>query len=245
MTRRNTEFQLGGLLTERDILIQPDLQGHTSADFYDAPVLFELGGASGARDHAVALNRLAVPDSEWRDYRNRLRAEELAPGGPVARIEFRKGDRLASDFLRERIRQKEGEPLDVEQLEADLKRIYGLGYYETVSWSMRPSEAGPVLIIQAREKSWGGPNYLSFGLNYEDNFDGDTRFNLATGLRMTELNRLGAEWQTGLQLGTQPGCVANGTSLWITVMTGLRWLGGLNIAVMITVSTTTATVFPR
>lgn len=46
MTRRNTEFQLG-LLTDRDILIQPDLQGHTSADFYDAPVLFELG-ASGA-----------------------------------------------------------------------------------------------------------------------------------------------------------------------------------------------------
>src|SRR5690554_576888 len=200
MTRRNTEFQLG-LLTDRDILIQPDLQGHTSADFYDAPVLFELG-ASGARDHAVALNQLAVSDSEWRDYRARLRAEELAPG-PVVRIEFRKGHRLASDFLRERIRQKEGEPLDVEQLEADLKRIYGLGYYETVSWSMRPSEAGPVLIIQAREKSWG-PNYLSFGLNYEDNFDGDTRFNLATGLRMTELNRLGAEWQTGLQLGTQP-----------------------------------------
>ena len=200
MTRRNTELQLG-LLTDRDILIQPDLQGHTSADFYDAPVLFELG-ASGARDHAVALNRLAVSDSEWRDYRARLRAEKLAPG-PVVRIEFRKGDRLASDFLRERIRQKEGEPLDVEQLEADLKRIYGLGYYETVSWSMRPSEAGPVLIIQAREKSWG-PNYLSFGLNYEDNFDGDTRFNLATGLRMTELNRLGAEWQTGLQLGTQP-----------------------------------------
>ena len=70
-------------------------------------------------------------------------------------------------------------------------------------YAMRPSEAGPVLIIQAREKSWG-PNYLSFGMNYEDNFDGDTRFNLASGLRMTELNRLGAEWQTGLQLGTQP-----------------------------------------
>src|SRR5690606_32717897 len=79
----------------------------------------------------------------------------------------------------------------------------GLGYYESVSWSLLPSEQGPVLLIQVREKSWG-PNYLSFGLNYEDNFDGDTRFNLASGLRMTELNRLGAEWQTDLQLGTQP-----------------------------------------
>ncbi|MGC8120032.1 patatin-like phospholipase family protein [Marinobacter sp. VGCF2001] len=200
MTRRNTDFQLG-LLTGQDILIQPDLQGHTSSDFYDAPVLFELG-ATGARDHAVDLNRLSVSDTEWRKYRNRLRTGH-GPLAPIARIELRKGHRLASDFLRERISQPEGEPLDVQRLEADLKRIYGLGYYESVSWSLQPSDEGPVLIIQVREKSWG-PNYLSFGLNYEDNFDGDTRFNLATGLRMTELNRLGAEWQTSFQLGTQP-----------------------------------------
>lgn len=200
MTRRNTDYQLA-LMTNQDVLIQPDLEGHTSADFYDAPVLFELG-ASGAREHAVALNQLSVSDAEWLAYRGRLQAETVPPG-PIARIEFQKGKRLASDFLRERIRQKEGEPLDVEALEADLKRIYGLGYYETVSWSLSPSREGPVLIIQAREKSWG-PNYLSFGLNYEDNFDGDTRFNLAAGLRMTELNRLGAEWQNSFQLGTQP-----------------------------------------
>ncbi|PSF12401.1 patatin [Marinobacter fuscus] len=200
MTRRNTDFQLG-LLGERDILIQPDLEGRGSADFYDAPVLFELG-ASGARDHAVELNRLSVPDDQWQAYRNRLTAEHPQLG-VIARIELRKGSRLAQKFLRERIRQKEGEPLDVAQLEADLKRLYGLGYYEAVSWSLHPEEAGTVLVIQVREKRWG-PNYLAFGLSYEDNFDGDTRFNLATGVRMTELNRLGAEWQTSFQLGTQP-----------------------------------------
>lgn len=200
MTRRNTENQLA-LLTDKDTLIQPDLQGYGSADFFDGPVLFELG-ASAAREHAVALNRLAVSADEWRTYRAALESKSEPPG-PVARIEFTQGRRLANDFLRERIRQQPGQELDVERLESDLKRIYGLGYYESVSWSLFPSEQGPVLHIQAREKSWG-PNYLSFGLNYEDNFDGDTRFNLASGLRMTELNRLGAEWQTGLQLGTQP-----------------------------------------
>ena len=200
MTRRNTENQLA-LLTDNDTLIQPDLQGYGSANFFDAPVLFELG-ASAAREHAVALNRLSVSDDEWRTYRAALESKSEPPG-PVARIEFTQGHRLANDFLRERIHQEAGQELDIERLESDLKRIYGLGYYESVSWSLLPSEQGPVLHIQAREKSWG-PNYLSFGLNYEDNFDGDTRFNLASGLRMTELNRLGAEWQTGLQLGTQP-----------------------------------------
>jgi len=200
LTRRNTNEQLA-LLGDKDVLIQPDLQGYSSADFYDGLALFELG-ASEARTHAVKLNRLAVSEQAWNEDRQKRNADQWQPG-PVARIEFRQGNELASDFLRERIRQQPGETLDIEQLEADLKRIYGLGYYESVTWSLAPGKEGPVLIIQAREKSWG-PNYLSFGLNYEDNFDGDTRFNLAAGLRMTELNGLGAEWHTGVQLGTQP-----------------------------------------
>lgn len=200
LTRRNTEDQLARL-TDKDILIRPDLEGYGSADFYDGLVLFELG-ATEARAHAVALNRLSVSAQRWHEHRQKLSVGQWQPG-PVSRIEFRQDSRLSGDFLGERIRQQPGEMLEVEQLEADLKRIYGLGYYESVTWSLAPSEQGPVLIIQAREKSWG-PNYLSFGLNYEDNFDGDTRFNLAAGLRMTELNRLGAEWQTGVQLGTQP-----------------------------------------
>ncbi len=200
LTRRNTEDQLA-LLTDSDVLIQPDLEGYGSADFYDGLVLFELG-ATAAREHAVELNRLAVSTEEWLSFRAGIE-QNSQPPGLVARVEFTEGRRLANDFLKKRIRQKEGEKLDVDQLESDLKRIYGLGYYETVSWSLLPSDQGPVLKIQTREKSWG-PNYLSFGLNYEDNLDGDTRFNLASGVRVTELNRLGAEWHTGLQLGTQP-----------------------------------------
>ena len=200
LTRRNTEQQLG-LLGERDILIRPDLRGHTSADFYQAPLLFELG-ATAARNHASELRPLQVSRTDWTGYKARM-ATRAFSAGPIARIEIESSRRLARDFLRERIRQRVGEPLDVPALEEDLKRIYGLGYYETVSYSLSPSPDGTVLVIQPREKTWG-PNYLSFGLGYEDNFDGETRFNIASALRMTELNRLGGEWHTGLQLGTEP-----------------------------------------
>jgi len=200
MTRRNTDQQLA-LLSEQDVLIRPDLDGFSSANFYNAPVLFELG-ASGARTHAVALNHLAVSYEDWQAYRSRLAAANYS-AGLIASIDVEHDRRLGRKFLRERIRQKVGEPLDVDALETDLKRIYGLGYYEIVSYSQSPSPNGTRLTIKVQEKSWG-PNYLSFGLNFEDNFDGDTRFNLASSLRVTELNELGAEWQTGMQLGTEP-----------------------------------------
>lgn len=200
MTRRNTEEQLG-LLGDDDVLIRPDLEGYSSADFYNAAALFELG-ATAARNHATELSKLAVSRTAWTGYKAAMASRNYT-AGPIARIEIDQGSTLASEFLRERIQQQPGLPLDVEVLEADLKRIYGLGYYETVSYSLSPSRDGTVLTIRVQEKSWG-PNYLSFGLSYEDNFDGETRFNIASAVRMTELNALGGEWQTGIQLGTEP-----------------------------------------
>ena len=200
MTRRSVEEQLASL-TEDDVLIRPDLSGLGSADFYEAPLLMELGAAA-ARDQAGALNRLSVSGERWRD-EMALRTERSFQPGVIARVVIQQDSRLADRFLRDRIRQRVGEPLDVPQLEEDLKRIYGLGYYETVSYELRPGNNGTVLNILVREKSWG-PNYLAFGLGYEENFESDTRFNIAASLRMTQLNRLGGEWQTGVQLGTQP-----------------------------------------
>jgi len=201
LTRRNTELQLD-LLDDKDLLIRPDLGELSSADFYQAAPFFELG-ATEARRHAVELSDLAVSDDDWKIYRDNLTPRSDRPS-KIKRIEVAGDNRLASDFIRSRIRQKVGEPLDRDQLEQDLKRIYGLGYYETVSYSLEPlSDDGAGLKVQARRKSWG-PNYLSFGLNYEDSFENRTDFNIAASLRMTELNALGAEWNTGLQLGTKP-----------------------------------------
>ncbi|MEX2474664.1 patatin-like phospholipase family protein [Marinobacter sp.] len=200
MTRMNTEAQLERL-QEGDVLIRPDMEGRTSADFYDAPILFELG-ATSARSHARELRPLSVDKPRWQSFRARTDTSAYVPGN-IASIRVEQDSRLAGEFLRSRIRQQPGEVLDVEVLEEDLKRIYGLGYYETVSYSLSPSGDDTALTIQVQEKSWG-PNYLAFGLNYEDNFNNDTRFNVGAALRMTELNALGGEWQTGLQLGTEP-----------------------------------------
>lgn len=201
LTRRNTELQLD-LLDNQDLLIRPDLGELSSASFYRVAPFFELG-ATETRKYAVELSDLAVNDDDWKSYRQRLEQRSTKPSD-IRRINVAGDNRLASDFIRSRLRQKVGEPLDSDQLEQDLKRIYGLGYYETVSYSLEPlSEGGAGLLVQALRKSWG-PNYLAFGLNYEDNFENRTDFNLAASLRMTELNALGAEWNTGLQLGTKP-----------------------------------------
>jgi NTE family protein len=63
------------------------------------------------------------------------------------------------------------------------------------------------LEVQARRKSWG-PNYLRFGLNLEDDFQGDGRYNAAARFVLTEINQLGAELLTDVQIGNNPKVVS-------------------------------------
>jgi predicted acylesterase/phospholipase RssA len=63
------------------------------------------------------------------------------------------------------------------------------------------------LEIQARRKSWG-PNYLRFGLNLQDDFQGDGHYNAAARFVLTEINQLGAELLTDVQIGTDPKVVS-------------------------------------
>ena len=57
--------------------------------------------------------------------------------------------------------------------------------------------------MSARRKSWG-PNFLRFGLELQDDFEGGNSFNAGVRAQVTEVNRYGAEWQTDLQVGENP-----------------------------------------
>ncbi len=59
------------------------------------------------------------------------------------------------------------------------------------------------LEVRARRKSWG-PNYVRFGLDLQDDFQGNTRYNAAARFLLSELNTLGAESLTDLQIGSDP-----------------------------------------
>lgn len=200
MTRRNMDDQVD-LLGPEDLLIRPDLGSLGSADFGSTAVLMEAG-ATATRRHAVELQSLRVDPVSWQQYQARRSITRFQPGA-ITDIRVRHQSRLSARFIRSRIHQPLGEPLNVARLQEDLRRIYGLGYYETVSYRLEPARDGTALIIDVREKSWG-PNYLRFGLGYEDNFESENRFNVAAALQMTELNDLGGEWHTGVQLGTDP-----------------------------------------
>ena len=94
-----------------------------------------------------------------------------------------------------------GQSFDADVADRDLKRIYGRGDFEHVSYRLGDEPGtGRVLTVDVAEKSWG-PHYLRFGLALSTDFTGNAYFNAAASHRWTWLNTLGAEWRNDVQIG--------------------------------------------
>jgi NTE family protein len=185
-------------LTDRDILIAPDL-GDISAGSFDRAKDSIRVGEEAARKMADSLRRYSLPPEQYAA----LRAKQTLAHrhlGTVDEIRFEGLERTNPEVLRSLVESKPGEPLTEERVSADLRRIYGRGDFESVDYRIEQGPAGRVMVIMPREKDWG-PDYLRFGLGLATDFQGENIFNVLVQYRKTWLNKLGGEWLTEAQIG--------------------------------------------
>jgi NTE family protein len=197
LTRRNTEEQIA-TLSGKDILIVPDLGDISSADFKESGQAVPKGRAA-AEQHREQLAGLTIPEANYADLVRALPVRKTTP--PV--IDFIKlvnESRVSDAVIMARLHVKTGQPLDVQALDRDIGIIYGLELFENVDYEVVDEDGKAGLIIHARERSWG-PNYMQFGLELGDNFEGDSTYNLGAAYTRTAINRLNGEWRTAAQIG--------------------------------------------
>ncbi len=183
-----------------DVLITPDLGSVGSADF-DRIAEAAAAGERAARGLAERLARLQI-DADA--YAARAAARTAQTGGGqvrIAGIEIKGVERVNPDAVRGAMRTEPGDTFDPAVAEADMRRIYGSGDFESVSYflSKQPG-GGDLMTVDVTEKAWG-PNYLRFGLGLSTDFEGRSTFNLRATHRWTWLNAWGGEWRNDLQIG--------------------------------------------
>ncbi|MCW4276075.1 MAG: patatin-like phospholipase family protein [Candidatus Thiodiazotropha taylori] len=193
----NTRQQLEKL-TDKDILIKPDLGNHSSTDFWRATEMID-NGATAATQMAEQLIQLSITKAQYAAHLASIRQrEKVSP--VIDRISFDNQSPLSTDVLRANISASKGDQLDIAKLEEEINQLYGMNIFGRVDYNLLQKEQENELKIRATEKEWG-PNYLRFGLTMETNFDGSGIFNLASSHTMTPINSMGGEWRTELQIG--------------------------------------------
>ncbi|MGO8854724.1 MAG: patatin-like phospholipase family protein [Steroidobacteraceae bacterium] len=225
LVRKDSDRQLK-TLGPQDILIEPSLGTATSTDF-SLGVNTIVQGERAARGALDKLASLRVDEQTYGKYLARRAARE--PGLPP--IQFVRVDQPSKRYEKTILAEMQplvGKPLDPDQVGARITELYGLGNFETLDYSLvkqaatapataasagtgEGSDAGEAdetgLEIHARRKSWG-PNYVRFGLNLEDDFQGNSHYNAAARFLMTEINDFGAELLTDVQIGYDPKVVS-------------------------------------
>jgi NTE family protein len=208
-------------LAPSDILIEPILGTTSSTDFTSAAGTITAGEIA-AHAMLVKLDSLRVADAAYHDYLARRAARE--PGLPA--IKFVRVDEQSKRYEKTIMAEMQplvGKPLNVDAVGERITELYGLGNFETLDYALVSKGAGSEeesgLEVRARRKSWG-PNYVRFGLNLEDDFQGNSRYNAAARFILTELDSLGAELVTDVQIGSDPKVAAefyqplNATRTW-------------------------------
>lgn len=198
LMEKNVEEQLA-TLTNRDTLIVPDLGDITSTSFNRARESIDIGYRAASAMRAE-LSKYSVSEEDYRVFlRKQRRKPEDYP--VIDRLRVVNNSHLADGVITSMMNTKEGQVFDQDKLAKDITRVHGRDDFQIVTWELEEIDGETELRFIVDEKEWG-PNYLKFGVNIEDNFDGDTAYNIAAQYTMRNMNALGGEWRNEAQIGT-------------------------------------------
>ena len=201
LLRKDIERDLA-TLGPNDIVVRPQLGDFSSYDFPETMKIVDAGELA-AQEVGTQLAALALSDEDYARYqqaRSRMRS-----GLPTVQfVRVAPDSKAYQRPIEDMFDQFQGQTLDPQALNSEVAALYGRGDLEMLDYRVVQNPLGQFgLDFSARRNSWG-PNYLRFGVALEDDFKGQTIFNAAARLDMTELNSLGAEWVSDLQVGTAP-----------------------------------------
>ncbi|HTT00660.1 MAG TPA: patatin-like phospholipase family protein [Steroidobacteraceae bacterium] len=200
LIRRDSQRQLS-TLSQRDVLVSPQLGEASSFDF--GIVQRAIGaGELAARALESRLRALAVSPDAYASYAARRDAVRSNPPA-VAFVRVAPDSQQYSVPLHSLFDDLIGKPLDADMTRRRVIDLYGRGNLAVLDYRVVPSDDEYGLDLTARRKSWG-PNYVRFGLDLEDDFQGNAVYNAAARIVMSDMTRTGGEWVWDLQAGVAP-----------------------------------------
>jgi NTE family protein len=197
MSRENTKEQIA-LLRSKDVLIQPDLGDIVDLSFERAEEAISIG-EQAARQALDSLKKYSVSEQEyaaWKSAHRRPPLETVEVGSVI----IENSSRVPDKTIEERAAIASGAELKIEDLRRSLNRVYDLGTFDMVDFSLADKNGRSDLTIKPREKETGRIS-VRFGLKLFTDLDTNSDFNFLTSITAMELNRLGAEWKNQVQFG--------------------------------------------
>jgi NTE family protein len=197
LQRRNSAASLA-TLRDSDIVIRPEIGPARETDFSAFDARF-TEGAEAANAVADRLEMVRVSDVEYRDFIDQRQTRREADP-VISEIVLNNDSDVDDALILAKIQQPLNAPLDKEQLDGDMRRIYGIGAFQTVDFNLQPEGENAILQLRTIE-SRRGNRFWRFGISLQDDLEGNSAYTGSASFTWTQLNRLGGEWRNVFRIG--------------------------------------------
>jgi NTE family protein len=189
-----------------DILIAANLKGFTSNDFNKAEEIAPKG-YEAAKNKGAMLSKLSVGQEEWDRYvaQRNAKRRTTVPTPTFIAVEGRGAGR--DEDVQRAMTEVVGEPLNPENVEQDLSRLMGLGYFNSLNYSMVDRDGKAGLVIRTTEKPYSPP-FLNLGVVIDGADNNDVRFGLEGRITLQNVGSFRSEWRTDLLFGSRYGVLS-------------------------------------
>lgn len=195
-------------LRRAEVVILPDLEGLTAADFRKSEE-FAIRGYQAAEARRDVLLPLALDDEAWSEYRAALEARKTPGREAVTFVEVNGVSDGAGEQIAKSLVRHIGTNPKAKDVEADLNQIIGLGRYASATYGRRVIGDTAGLGVEIRDKSYAPP-FVRFALDV-DNEEKDVSLSLGSRITLMDVTGLGSEWRFDASVGST---LAFGTELY-------------------------------
>lgn len=194
-------------LRQADLIIAPDLQNYTSADFEAGAMIIKLG-YEGAKKKSLLLKSLSLNESDWQAHlanrRKRIRKGSL----PIPEFLAVKDSNSSKDeeTIKKSLTKKHlGKPVDKKTLEKDLTAITGTRKFDRLGYEIEERNGKKGLVIRdydSKERS-EQKAVLQLGVQINNTDSDETDFIARGRLTLFDIGSHGSEWRNDFSIGSE------------------------------------------
>lgn len=203
LVRQSSQKQAQKLRRD-DIYIKPAVGDMETVEFDRINEAYQKGYAA-VQLVAHQLKALSLSAKEYQDYRQKIQLG-VSPLGvsealQFSQIQLENNTHYSDTVLLEMLGIRLDKPVSQQQIERHIKQLYALDRFELINYQIKSDQNEQILVVQVREKSWG-PNYMTFRLALEDDFDNQSRYSVGISNNFTGLDAIGSELRLDMEMGT-------------------------------------------
>jgi len=197
-------------LRQADLIIAPELEKYTMADFPESQRIIELG-YEGALKKAALLKGLSLDETEWQKHLALRRQREIKEHTQIPQFVTVTGTdseniRTVRDKLGDKYVNQPFEPAKQDQLTEDLLDLKGTGRFESLNYSLVQADGKTGLLINSNQITEKSVKLTQLDLGMEINSVKSDKVNFDFLARLTffDVGSYGVEWRNDLRLGSNP-----------------------------------------